>query len=193
MALARWLLGPLLVFILVSDAVMPNPSRHLLAAGALDETAHAATALLFLAALMPMASAGFIRWAVIGSVAIDIDHLPQSVLHAEVITAGTGRPYSHSLLFLAAIVMSAVAASRRGPTRIALLGIAFGVATHLWRDMNGHPGVPLWWPVSKMAVTVPYWCYAAVLVGCAVEAMRQHARPPGAVLARALTAGEADD
>lgn len=128
--------------------------------GPLDETAHLLTTLLALWAIGPNPSRRFMASALVASVAIDLDHVPGE-LGADWLTAGTPRPYTHSLLTLAAVLGAALAWRRR---RELLLGVALGLALHLWRDTSetGN-GVSLLWPFSYSAVRLSHAGYLAVM------------------------------
>ncbi len=133
--------------------------------GLLDEPAHLLTAWLLLTA------AGVRRrqvlvWALVGSVLIDVDHVPLYA-GAEVTTGGGGRPVSHSLLTL--FVLLALAAAWRFQ-RLRLAGLAAGVGLHLVRDVALGPGVPVLWPLLRESVRVPYALYLGLLVLAAVVA-----------------------
>jgi inner membrane protein len=128
--------------------------------GPLDEAAHLLTTLLILWALDPRASERFVVAALAASVAIDIDHVPGE-LGAGWLTAGTPRPYTHSLLTVALVVAAALAWRRR---RVLMLGVAFGLALHLWRDMSETgSGVSLFWPFSYRSVRLSHAAYLAVM------------------------------
>jgi inner membrane protein len=98
--------------------------------------------------------------ALAASVAIDVDHVPGE-LGAGWLTAGTPRPYTHSLLTVALVLVAALAWRRR---RVLMLGVAFGLALHLWRDMSetGN-GVALFWPFSYRSVRLSHAGYLAVM------------------------------
>ena len=89
---------------LAGDTVIPG--------GPLDELAHLLTTLLFFWALGPRARERFLVPALIASVAIDLDHVPGR-LGVDWLTAGTPRPYTHSLLTIAIVLASALVLRRR--------------------------------------------------------------------------------
>ena len=155
-------LAPLAVF-----AIDRLPTRGLPPAvlAALDEPAHLATAVVFLATLRPPVERSFAWGALLGAVLIDLDHLP-ALLGSRVLTAGTPRPYSHSLLAIALVLL--IAARLPARWRRAALGVAFGIAAHLIRDLatpvGSAPGVSIFWPFSPRAVRFAYGYYAALLV-----------------------------
>jgi inner membrane protein len=147
---------------LAGDTVIPG--------GPLDELAHLFTTLLFFWALGPRARERFLVPALIASVAIDFDHIPGR-LGVDWLTAGTPRPYTHSLLTIAVVVASALVVRRR---RNLLLGIAIGLAIHLWRDMGeGDSGVSLLWPISDHSFQYPHGAFVAVMaVSVLIDAAR---------------------
>ena len=129
--------------------------------GPLDETAHLMTTLLILWALGPRICKRFMVPALIASVAIDADHIPGQ-LGATWLTAGTQRPYTHSLLTI--VVVLAIAALWRA-RRDVVLGVAIGLALHFFRDLaEGDAGVSLLWPVSYHSFQYPHAVYVAIMV-----------------------------
>ena len=137
---------------LAGDTVFPG--------GPLDEIAHLLTTLLVLWALGSRVCRRFLVPALIASVAIDLDHIPGR-LGAEWLTAGTPRPYTHSLLTIALAL--ALAWRWRGRREV-LLGIVIGLAIHFWRDMGeGASGVSLLWPLSDHSFQYPHGVYVAVM------------------------------
>ena len=128
--------------------------------GPLDEVAHLLTTLLVLSALGPRICERFLVPALVASVAIDLDHVPGQ-LGANLLTAGTPRPYTHSLLSIAVVLAVAWRWRRR---RDLALGIALGLAIHFWRDMaEGDSGVSLLWPVSSHSLQYPRGVYLAAM------------------------------
>jgi hypothetical protein len=154
---------------LAGDSVVPG--------GPLDETAHVLTMLLVLWAVGPAVTRRFAVPALIASVAIDADHVPQH-LGTRFLTEGTPRPYTHSLLTL--VVVLVLATTARGPTaRRALLGALVGLAVHFWRDLSeSGSGVALLWPFADAAFTLPHWSYVAVMAAVAAVDARRFARSP---------------
>lgn len=111
----------------------------------------------------------------IGSNAIDLDHLPLE-LGSSVVTAGTPRPYTHALWVIVVLALAALAAqywfrragaSASGTIVYVLLGAACGISDHFLRDIATAP-MALWWPITNVAVEVPYWWYALAIVVIAV-------------------------
>ena len=152
--------------------------------GLLDEPAHLLTAWLMLNAVAA-AHRRFWPWALLGAVAIDVDHVPLYLWGSTV--AGTGgRPVTHSLMTVLALLALGIAVRR---ARTVCVGLAVGVVLHLTRDLATGPGVPLWWPARSDPVLLPYWGYLCLLVALAATAVLQHSRPrrtptnPGGMLA----------
>jgi membrane-bound metal-dependent hydrolase YbcI (DUF457 family) len=129
--------------------------------GPLDGTAHLLTTLLIFWALGRRASGRLLASALVASVAIDFDHIPAR-LGTDWLTAGTSRPYSHSLLSIATVLLAAVLWRRR---RDLLIGGALGLTIHFWRDLaEPASGVPLLFPVSYRSFTLPYRSYVGVMI-----------------------------
>lgn len=145
---------------LAGDSVIPG--------GPLDESAHLLSTLLVMWALGRGASRRFMVPALIASVAIDVDHVPGR-LGTQFLTAGTPRPYTHSLLTIAVVLglagLSAGRARRSARTGTDLwLGVALGLAFHFWRDLSeGASGVSLLWPLSDAVARLPHWSYLAMM------------------------------
>lgn len=141
--------------------------------GVLDDTAHLVTAIVILAAV-GWSSAGLqiVGWALLGSVLIDIDHLPLYTF-APQFSAG-GRPPTHSLVTVLALAVLGDLVRR---WRLPLLGLALGVLLHFVRDVATGYGVPLLFPFSGLGVRVPYWMYAVTLGVAAVCATIRRVRP----------------
>jgi inner membrane protein len=139
--------------------------------GVVDWIGHVATGVVIVALLCPprrMAVA-----IIVFSVVLDVDHLPLE-LGTDVLTAGTPRPYTHSLLTILVVLVAA------GVMRSAvLLGAAIGLAGHLFRDLGTGDGVPLLWPLSDAGASVPFALYIGVLTGLAAVAALRSA-PGGA-------------
>lgn len=160
-ARTRAWLAPGLVFAMDALFWRYDPPRAV--AAIMDESAHAATALLLLDALRLPPSPPILGGTLLGAVLIDVDHVPSEV-GWDILTKGTGRPYSHSLFTLGESVLLAFARTR--PWRTVALSAAFGIVTHLLRDM-ATGGVPLYWPLATRAVTIPYAVYAILLLAAA--------------------------
>lgn len=149
------------VLVFAVDALFQRFSPPLVLTALMDEAAHAATALLLLAGLRRRPRRSTAIGVLLGAVLIDVDHVPM-YLGWGALSPAVGRPYTHSL---AVLLLSAALSSRlSGDRRRAWLGVAFGIATHLARDM-ATGGVPLLWPVADRSVALPYALYAALLLG----------------------------
>lgn len=166
--------------------------------GLLDEPAHVATALVILGALvrvrrkLPDQRFGWTMLAC--SVLIDIDHLPDE-FGSEVLTNGTPRPYTHALWTVIVLALAwavarfiVIRSGRPRPAAVELIlaGAASGVAAHFVRDIATAP-MSFWWPITDMAVEVPYWWYVlALAVIIAIGPIAQDSR-------RASAAADATD
>lgn len=168
---ARFLAAMAVGLVFAIDTLLARGGEPRAIEALLDEPAHAATALLFLAALRPRPLKGHGLGVVLGAVLIDVDHVPMG-LGWDVLTRGTNRPYSHSLLTLIGVMV--VASCLRGGRRQLAFAVAFGLAAHLVRDM-ATGGVPLFWP-SAARVRLPYGAYTAILLAAvALAAWRARA------------------
>jgi membrane-bound metal-dependent hydrolase YbcI (DUF457 family) len=152
----------------VGDSIFPG--------GVLDETAHLLTMLLVIWALGRRACQRFMVPALIASVAIDLDHLPGS-LGVQWLTADTPRPYTHSLLTIALLLVAAGVVRRR---RDVILGIVLGLSVHFFRDLaESHTGVSLLWPFSDRSFTIPHhdyvWAMAVVVTIDTLRCLRSRA------------------
>jgi hypothetical protein len=159
----------LLAAVALDDALLLPRAPSYAVLGLLDEPAHLATSVILLLAVAAVlarlrraVSTGFAVGLVLAGNLIDVDHVPQ-VLGSDVITAGTPRPYSHSVTLLLMVIL--VALVGRGRVRAASVGV--GVAGHLLRDLGTAP-IGLFWPVSTAGVTIPHALYLALLAGCAL-------------------------
>lgn len=161
-ALPVALLGVVLVSDALIDALDPPVGPGL---AALDEPAHLATAALVLLNLGSR-SRVFAISLLVASVAIDIDHLPGE-LGSSILTAGTTRPYTHSLLGAVAIAAVAYLISRR---REVAAGVGVGLLAHLVRDVATGGGVALLWPFSDAGAQVPHGIYVVFVTALAVRA-----------------------
>ncbi len=172
----RALLTALLV-VAVADGVtelLPASVPHAVE-GTLDEPAHVATVVIILAALGWRFGQWFVIGALVGSVAIDLDHIP-AYLGADFLTRGTPRPFTHSLTTVLVVVLVALVV--RGHWRVVILGFAFGLVGHFFRDMcePAQSGVALFWPISNAGIRLPYMVYAAVMVALGVVGLVRHKR-----------------
>lgn len=138
----------LLALILGIDHWLLAGTHSLLATGIADETAHLATMVILLLAFPALRNIGFIVGCLVGSVVIDLDHIPL---------------FLGSDLLTIAIVL-AVAAAARGRWRWVGLGVAVGLGAHFLRDLaTSTAGVLLLWPISTTGYLLPYPLYVATL------------------------------
>ena len=159
------LLAALLAIALI-DRWLGAGQRTLWETGLADESAHLLTALLLLSVLPGWLPTRFLAGALVGAVAIDVDHLPL-ILGSDLLTRETNRPLSHCLLTI--VVAVALAAVFPLSWRPVLLGLATGFAAHFWRDLaSSTAGVPLLWPWQTTGFRVAYGVYLASLGGCVV-------------------------
>lgn len=151
---------------LAADWAYRQVGDSTLIGGPLDEAAHFLTALLVLWALGPRMRQRFLIPALVASVAIDADHIPDR-LGWSFLTQGTPRPYTHSLLTIALVLMAAFVWRRR---RDMMLGITIGLVLHFWRDLGEWgSGVSLLWPFSDHSFTLSHGLYLAMM-GAAIAA-----------------------
>ena len=158
----RFALG-FIVFLLILaiDHWMTSGVHTLLATGIADETAHLSTMVLFVLAFLMPRDAGFVLGCLIGSVAIDADHIPL-YLGWDILTADTNRPFTHSLLTMGIVLALSLVSG--GRWQAIGLGLVVGLSAHFLRDAaTSSAGVPLLWPVETTGFTLPYPLYAAVL------------------------------
>ena len=167
MRLPRPLVVVAAAVIAVADLALRLLDPPYVVAGLLDEPAHLAPTALVLANWPSRLARATLVAALAASVLIDADHLP-ALLGTDVVTAGAPRPYSHALL--TPLLLLALAAVARGRARPLLGGAALGVACHLLRDLAGEPGVPLVWPLSSAAVSLPFLLVTAVVAALAARA-----------------------
>ncbi|HET9074030.1 MAG TPA: metal-dependent hydrolase [Solirubrobacteraceae bacterium] len=133
-----------------------------LSSGVFDELAHVATGLLCLNLLPRRWRNPILAPALLASVLIDLDHVPQYVFHVYWFTQGTPRPYTHSLLSVVVCLVLALAWRRR---RVMWVGVAVGLALHFVRDLGegGGAGVALLWPVSDHAFAYSHRLYLSLM------------------------------
>jgi membrane-bound metal-dependent hydrolase YbcI (DUF457 family) len=158
--------------ILAADPLKPESHRPVWLDGLLDEAGHLATGVITLGVLGARVDARIARALLGASVLIDLDHIPQYT-GADWLTAGTARPYPHSSLTLLAASATFWALRRRAPqaacTRTAL-GVLLGLSGHFVRDLaEPRVGVPLLWPFSNRAVSIPRRLYVALVAAGAVR------------------------
>jgi len=138
--------------------------------GVLDETAHAATAFVVVAALGTHFRRRTVLAVIAGAVVLDVDHIP-ALAGWHFLDNGTPRPYTHSILGAAIALAVAVALVRRaGPLALAVWG---AIVLHLWRDLAepDGPGVSLLWPLSNHAFAIGYLWYIVPLAAAAAVAL----------------------
>jgi inner membrane protein len=132
-----------------------------LSAAPLDEPAHLATAalgLLVLARLIDVPVRFYIA-ALVASVAIDLDHIPE---YLGLLGDQNGRPFTHSLATVAVFTVAAVASRRH---RAVLAGTVIGLLLHFARDIvEGAPGVRMLWPLQQTAWTANYWWFLGMII-----------------------------
>ena len=151
----------LAVIVLAAADTGVRPLGYPLAAGVSDVIAHLATTLLVLWALGRSACERLWVPALTCSVLIDADHIPGR-LGVDWLTAGTQRPYTHSLLTIAVVLAGVLVWPRR---RDLFLGAALGLAIHFWRDLSEpYGGVPLLWPASYHSFRAPYSAHLISMV-----------------------------
>ena len=140
-----------------------------LGGGVFDELAHAATALLCLGLVPARWRRPILAPALIGSVLIDADHIPQYLFGDDALTVGTPRPYTHALWTIALLLVLALAwRGRRG--RAVWLGLAVGISLHFVRDLaeGGGAGVSLLWPLGDHVFAYRHSAYLVLMAGVAV-------------------------
>jgi len=176
-----------LAVLLVDDWVYDRAGGSFAPAGPLDEIAHILTAMLVLQLLGRRVRDYAPFWVLLGSFAIDVDHIP-GYLGSDFLTAGTPRPYTHSLLTIALLLATGLL-WRRG--RRPLWGLALGVTLHFLRDLaeGGDAGVSLLWPFTDHAFRYPHSEYVALMlvvtgVGMVIALRRERAGRPAASVGR---------
>jgi inner membrane protein len=152
----------LFVVVVLLDLTAQYVGGSTLVVGLLDEPAHLATAALVLLALPPL-SLRTTLLVLVGSVALDLDHIPL-YLHVPYVAAAGGRPVTHSALTVAVLLLAARLVPASRPY---LLPLAGGVLLHFMRDGATGQGIPLLWPYDR-AVLIPYEIYVAVLAALAL-------------------------
>jgi inner membrane protein len=148
--------------LIACDLLYQRSGSSFIPGGPLDEVAHLATAMLILWALGRRTRERFLGAALFASVAIDLDHIP-GYLGDQFLTAGTPRPYLHSLLTIAIALLAAAMWRRR---RDLCLGLALGLLLHFVRDLaeGSGGGVSLLWPLSDRAFSYAHGAYLAIMV-----------------------------
>lgn len=164
--------------VFVGDGVLlKHKTPPLLMVLLIDEPEHGITGLLLLGAF----GFGLLRryWVptLAGSILIDADHLPQEFGKA-VLIGDAPRPYTHSLATLMAVLFVTCWLSPR--LRPYGFAVAFGLATHLFRDTT-EGAVLLLWPLTRREFHLMYWPYGAALIaatGCWISHIIRARRRP---------------
>jgi inner membrane protein len=167
----------LLVLILFIDRWLFSEPHMLLATGIADETAHLSTMVILLLAFPLLRNIGFIAGCLVGSVMIDLDHIPL-YLGSDILTEATNRPFTHGFLTMGFVLAIAMVAAK--PWRSIGLGLVAGLAAHFLRDMaTSTAGVPLLWPIANTGFLLPYPLYIAVLTAALLRTLTAPASVAG--------------
>jgi hypothetical protein len=191
-AARRWVGVLLALYAFATDWLTGWHGMNFAMRGLLDWPAHLATALVILGAVIRVRGTipdQRFGWTMLAcSVLIDVDHLPAE-FGSQVLTNGTPRPYTHALWTVIVLALawalarfSVIRSGRPRPATIELIlaGAATGVAAHFVRDIATAP-MSFWWPLTDMAVQVPYWWYVlALAVIIAIGPINPNLRPTGA-------------
>lgn len=200
----RWVGALLALYAFATDRLTGWHTMDFGMRGLLDEPAHLATALVIFGALIRIRKTPpdqRFGWSMLAcSVLIDLDHLPLQ-FGSEVLTKGTPRPYTHALWTVLALALAWATArflrirfNRLRPAALELIlaGAAWGVAAHFVRDIATAP-MSFWWPVTGIAIEVPYWSYAAALaIAVIIRPVRRHPRSAGSARDTASVAASGD-
>jgi membrane-bound metal-dependent hydrolase YbcI (DUF457 family) len=150
-----------LLLLLIGDHLERSIGGEGVRAGLADELAHLMTGYIILAVAFRGASPKFAAGVLIGSVAIDADHIPQ-YLHHYFLTEGTQRPYTHSLLTVGVLLVIAGVGPKHW--RPFVLGLVVGTIFHFARDLcESNSGVPLLWPWSYYSYRGSHTVYLIVM------------------------------
>ncbi len=147
--------------VIVGDEIYDRTYRHNFS-GIFDWTAHIGTSLLILNLLPQRWRRPILPAALIFSVVIDADHIPQRLFHSYVLTEGTPRPYTHSWVTPAAALLIALVWPKH---RAFFIGAAVGLCLHFFRDLAEEPGsgVSLFWPFTKHAYHYSHPLYFEIM------------------------------
>ncbi len=193
-AARRWVGVLLALYAFATDWLTGWHGMSFAMRGLLDWPAHLATALVILGAVIRVRETipdQRFGWTMLAcAVLIDLDHVPKREFGScRCWTNGTPRPYTHALWSVIVLALAwavarffVIRAGRPRPLTVELIlaGAATGVAAHFVRDIATAP-MSFWWPVTDMAVEVPYWWYVmALAVLIAIGPIRQDSRPTGA-------------
>jgi inner membrane protein len=130
--------------ILLVDRSIWRPSCPWAVKGVGDETAHLATTALLLAPFAARVDTPVVLAALVGSVALDVDHVP---VYARLLSDDR-RPGTHSIATPAVVAAIGCLPGLRREQRRVVWGLCAGLASHLLRDvLTG--GAPLLWPWSS--------------------------------------------
>lgn len=169
-------IGVLLIF--ADDLLLRHARLPVFLDALTDEPAHAITALLGVGAVYTLRQQSWhpaiCIGALLGGTVIDLDHIPE-LFHSDIISVGTERPYSHSLLTLGILLL--VIVRLRGSRRLVGGAVAWGLAWHFARDLVDNGTVPLIWPITRHGFAMPYPVYAVLLLACLVAIACGHHRP----------------
>jgi len=168
MSLARFLVPLLGLLSIVVVDIIRLRQWPLIVAGLLDELAHVLTALVVHAAIGLPRSKAALLGTLAGATLLDADHVPHH-LGSRILTSDTERPLTHSAISVGLVACMAILGPRRW--RLPLLCAAVGASTQLVRDV-GTGSIPLWWPLSRKEVRLPYVAYLAFIALCALACMR---------------------
>ena len=173
-AAKRWVSAFLALYAFATDWLTGWHGMNFVMRGLLDWPAHLATALVILGALTRVRKSPpdqRFGWTMLAcSVLIDVDHLPAE-FGSDLLTSGTPRPYTHALWVVIVLTLAwamarffVVRSGRLRPAaaELVLAGAAWGIAAHFVRDIATAP-LAFWWPITDMAVEVPYWWYVLAL------------------------------
>jgi hypothetical protein len=164
----RWVvpisLGEVLVaaaMVIVGDTIFDQLHGSNIS-GIFDWTAHIGTSLLILNLLPQRWRRPILPAALIFSVIIDADHIPQRLFHSDFLTQGTPRPYTHSWITPAAALLIALLWPRQ---RAFCIGAAVGLSLHFFRDLAEEPGsgVSLFWPFTDHAYHYGHTRYLQIM------------------------------
>jgi hypothetical protein len=150
------------------DIVLRTKSPRLPVAAILDESAHVATTLILLGPVQSPSCLAFPICAMVGSVIVDLDHVPAVLRHHPLRTA-EDRPVTHSLPTLGLVYAMTTTTSAHP----AWLGLSVGATSHFIRDI-GTGGLPFLWPVRRDLFRVKPYVYTLLLatLACRTTAKR---------------------
>lgn len=146
-------------------------------AAATDWLAHLGTTFIWIAALFPRAARVFVMAALAATVLVDLDHVPHV---AASVFVGRDAPGARLWLLhtlLAVAVLSVIGWRSPGRRGWLWLGLAFGVATHIFRNAASGEGPPLLAPFSMQHVSISYDVYVAILAGLVLHCLGRSIRP----------------